>query len=127
MEEQDKDIVFIEGQGSLANPGSTATLPLMRGTCPTHLVLCHIARMDMLHHAPHIKRPPLREFIQLNEALCRTCGSFPAAKTIGISLNTYRLTEVEALDEIERLEDETGLPVTDVVRYGAERLGKELL
>ena len=42
MGEEGKDIVFVEGQGSLANPGSTATLPLMRGTCPTHLVLCHI-------------------------------------------------------------------------------------
>ena len=127
MDEGDKDIVFVEGQGSLANPGSTATLPLMRGTCPTHLVLCHIAGMDMLHHAPHIKRPPLREFIQLNESLCRTCGSFPITKTIGISLNTYHMSEEEAREEIDRLEDEVGLPVTDVVRYGPEKLGRALL
>ncbi len=127
MNEQDKDIVFVEGQGSLANPGSTATLPLMRGTCPTHLVLCHIARMDQLHHAPHIKTPPMREFIQLNEALCRVCGSLPAAKTIGISLNTYGLPEEAALSEINRLELQTGLPVTDVVRYGPAKLGQLLL
>ena len=32
LEQADKDIVIIEGQGSLAHPGSTATLPLIRGS-----------------------------------------------------------------------------------------------
>ena len=40
VEQADKDVVIIEGQGSILHPGSSATLPLMRGSCPTHLVLC---------------------------------------------------------------------------------------
>ncbi|MEL6384198.1 MAG: DUF1611 domain-containing protein, partial [Cyanobacteria bacterium J06626_18] len=39
----DHDILFVEGQGALFNPGSTATLPLIRGTQPTHLILVHRA------------------------------------------------------------------------------------
>ena len=35
----DHDILQIEGQGSLINPASTATLPLLRGSQPTHLIL----------------------------------------------------------------------------------------
>ena len=37
MSRQKFDHIIIEGQGSLGHPGSTATLPLMRGSCPTHL------------------------------------------------------------------------------------------
>ena len=39
----DSEIIFVEGQGSLLHPASSATLPLLRGTMPTHLVLCHRA------------------------------------------------------------------------------------
>jgi len=127
LEAKDKDIVFIEGQGSLLHPGSTATLPLMRGSCATHLILCHRADMETLRKPTHIKIPPLKDFIKLNEALTSVCGSLTPAKTIGIALNTSKLSEEEAIAMIEKLEKETGLPVTDVVRYGAEKLGKALL
>ena len=40
MDEKDKELIIIEGQGSILHPGSTATLPLMRGSCPTHMILC---------------------------------------------------------------------------------------
>ena len=40
LENSNKDLIIIEGQGSLLHPGSTATLPLIRGSCPTHLILC---------------------------------------------------------------------------------------
>ncbi|NEQ29289.1 MAG: DUF1611 domain-containing protein, partial [Microcoleus sp. SIO2G3] len=43
MRHADQEILWIEGQGSLMNPASTATLPLLRGTQPTHLVLVHRA------------------------------------------------------------------------------------
>ncbi|MBT8298450.1 MAG: DUF1611 domain-containing protein [Maribacter sp.] len=124
---KEKDIVFIEGQGSLLHPGSTATLPLMRGSCPTHLILCHRAEMSTLRDCTEITIPPLSEVIQLNESVAHACGAFPKPKTIGIALNTSKLTDGEALEIIKKLENETGLPVTDVVRYGAEKLGKPLL
>ena len=127
LEEADKDIVIIEGQGSLLHPGSTATLPLMRGSCATHLILCHRADMRTLRNPSAIKIPDLSEFIQLNEALSASCGSLTKAKTVGIALNTSKLSEQEALAYIDELEAKTGLPVTDVVRYGASKLGQVLL
>ena len=127
MEEADKDIIFIEGQGSLLHPGSTATLPLMRGSCATHLVMCHIAKNKTLRRPTHINMPPMKEFIELNEALTGVCGSLTKAKTIGIALNTFGMTDEEAQREVEKYENETGLPTTDVIRFGAEKIGKELL
>ncbi|PIF01434.1 MAG: hypothetical protein CR994_02470 [Maribacter sp.] len=127
LDAKDKDIVFIEGQGSLLHPGSTATLPLMRGSCPTHLILCHKAGMKTLRDSTEINIPPFNEIIALNEAVAHACGAFAKAKTVGIALDTRRLSENEALRIIDGIERETGLPVTDVVRFGAEKLGRTLV
>lgn len=119
LEQADKDIVIIEGQGSLAHPGSTATLPLMRGTQPTHLILCHKAAHTHLRYpVSHVPIPPLDEFIRLNEAVAHVCGSQHKAKTLGIALNTIGLTDEEARNTIEEAQKLTNLPVTDVVRFG---------
>jgi uncharacterized NAD-dependent epimerase/dehydratase family protein len=122
-----EDIVFIEGQGSLLHPRSSATLALMRGACPTHLILCHRAGMEYLDQFPEFKVPPLKEFIKLNEDLASACGTFSKPKTIGIALKTAHLSDEDARAAITDLEDETGLPVDDVVRYGAEKIGQQLL
>ncbi len=127
LEAGKSDIVLIEGQGSILHPGSTATLPLMRGSCATHLIMCHGAHKSRLRHPESVKIPPLKEFIHLNEELTSVCGSLTKASTIGIALNTSTVSEREALSEIARLEDETGLPVTDVVRFGPEKLGRRLI
>ena len=123
LKESKSDWVLIEGQGSLLHPGSTATLPLMRGSCATHLILCH--RASMTHLGPpaeHIKIPNLKNVIELNESLLNACGTFMSAKVIGISLNTEGLSDKEALKEIDYWEAQTNLPVTDVIRFGPKKL-----
>lgn len=127
MESAEADIQIIEGQGSLLHPGSTATLPLMRGACPTHLIMCHRAGMTHLHASPEFKIPPLRPFIELNEQVAEACGTPTPVTTIGIALNTATLAETEALAAIHDLEDETGYPVQDVVRFGAGKLASLIL
>ena len=123
LEESKSDWVFIEGQGSLLHPGSSATLPLMRGSCATHLILCHRANMTNLGPpAEHIKIPHLNKVIELNEALANACGTFLNTKVVGISLNTVDLDSKEAQKAIDFWEAETNLPVTDIVRFGPEKL-----
>lgn len=123
----DNEIVFIEGQGSLLHPGSNATLSLMRGSCANRLIMCHRAGMTHLRKPEHIAIPPMKEFIALNESLAGVCGSLTRAQTVGIVLNTSRLSESDALTAIGSLEDETGLPVEDVVRFGAAKIGQVLV
>ena len=126
MEAGNHDILFIEGQGSLLHPGSSATLSLLRGSCATHLIMCHRAQLTRLR-GPAINIPPLADFIRLNEELARACGSLTSAKTIGVALNTSMLGEAEAHAEIEKLEAQVQLPVADVVRFDAGKLGELLL
>lgn len=123
LEQQHNDWIIVEGQGSLLHPGSTATLPLMRGSCPTHMVLCHRAEKSHLKYPQHIKIPPLKEFIDLNESLVSVCGTYPAAKIAAIALNTSALSDEDAQAMIKKVEEETGRPTTDVVRYGSEKIG----
>jgi len=128
LEQSDKDVVIIEGQGSLAHPGSTATLPLLRGSQPTHLILCHKAAHTHLRYpVSHVPIPPLDEFIQLNEAVARVCGSLQTAKTIGVALNTVGLDKKVALGKIKEVEDLTKLRTTDVVLVGAEKLAEAVV
>ena len=122
LEQKEKDIVIVEGQGSILHPGSTATLPLMRGTCPTHMILCHIARNDSLRSLENIKIPDLKKFIELNESLASVIGTYPKAKVIGVALNTALMSEEKAKEVITNVENETGIPATDVVRYGGDKI-----
>ena len=124
MEQSDKEILLIEGQGSLLHPGSTATLPLMRGSCPTHLVLCLRAEKPTLRSPDHIKIPDLNAFIALNEALATVVGTYPKAKVIGIASNTSSLSIEEAKKHILTLQEKTGLVVTDPIRFGMESIAK---
>lgn len=120
-------IVFIEGQGSLLHPGSSATLPLLRGSCATHLIMCHRAGATHLRQLESVKIPPLAEFIRLNEEVARVCGALSAATTIGVALNTAHLDDAEARAAIDQLEQEVHLSVADVVRYDAGKLGALLV
>ena len=127
IDQKDNDLLIIEGQGSLLHPGSTATLPLMRGSCPTHMILCHRADKTTLRNPESIQIPNLKEFIQLNEAMASVCGTYGHPKVIGIALNTAKLSLEEARESIRKVEKETGLPVTDVIRFGVEKITKGLL
>ncbi|MEK9603630.1 MAG: DUF1611 domain-containing protein [Flavobacteriaceae bacterium] len=122
LNQKDRSLVVIEGQGSLLHPGSTATLPLMRGSCPTHMILCHRADKITLRNPESIKIPPLKDFIDLNESLASAVGTFGSPKVMGVALNTSRLSEKDSLRYIGRLERELNIPVTDVVRYGVNKI-----
>ncbi|MBE9061502.1 DUF1611 domain-containing protein [cf. Phormidesmis sp. LEGE 11477] len=114
----EQDILFIEGQGSLLNPGSTATLPLMRGSQPTALILVHKAGMTHIQHFPDFEIPSLSQVITLYETAVQAGGTFAKTPVAGIALNTFGLGEKAASDAIEAVSQETGLPCTDVVRFG---------
>ena len=127
IEQKDKDIIIVEGQGSILHPGSSATLPLMRGACPTHMILCHIARNQTLRSVENIRIPDLKKFISLNEQLASVIGTYPESKVVGIALNTNLMSEKSARKFIKKVEKDTGLPSTDVVRFGGDKIFSQLV
>ncbi|HIK45511.1 MAG TPA: DUF1611 domain-containing protein [Leptolyngbyaceae cyanobacterium M65_K2018_010] len=118
----DYDFLFVEGQGSLLNPASTATLPLLRGSQPTHLVLAHRAGQTHIQNFPQVKIPALPLVIDLYEQVAAAGGAFATAKVVAIALNTGHLPPAEAAVAIAAVERETGLPCTDPFRQGADKI-----
>jgi uncharacterized NAD-dependent epimerase/dehydratase family protein len=123
------DVVLVEGQGSLIHPGySGVTLGLMHGALPDAMILCHQPSRKHVYGGggacAWVPLPALPEAIRLNEA---ALAPLRPARVIGISLNTFDLTEEEARAAIIAAEDETGLPATDPVRFGAARLADAIL
>jgi uncharacterized NAD-dependent epimerase/dehydratase family protein len=116
---KEADIVLVEGQGSVIHPGySGVTLGLLHGSCPDGLILCHQSTRDYIgdYHgrAPWVKIPPLKELVGIYE---RAAAPVRPTRVLGICLNTFDLSEREAGAAVARAALETGLPVTDPVRF----------
>ena len=119
---KEQDLVIIEGQGSLLHPGSTATLPLIRGSQPTGLVLVHRAGAKQLRDLPDFHIPPLPAVIQLYETVASAGGTFGSVKVKAIALNTFGLDSAAAEAVIKSTTETTGLPCSDVVRFGGAKI-----
>jgi uncharacterized NAD-dependent epimerase/dehydratase family protein len=122
LRQRDSEWIIIEGQGSLVHPGSTATLPLLRGSMPTDLILCLQVGQTHLRRIKDIPIPPLTSLMRLYEDLASVCGINPNAQVRGIAANTSHLDESDAQREINDLESLAGVSVTDPVRYGCLKL-----
>jgi uncharacterized NAD-dependent epimerase/dehydratase family protein len=118
----DNDVLWVEGQGSALHPGSTAWMPLLRGSMPTDLILVHRANQTVLDGLEDVAIPALRDVVALYERVAAASPSFPAAKVRGIALNCARLSPAEIDAACAAVEAETGLVCVDVVHHGADRL-----
>ncbi len=114
------DWVFVEGQGALNHPGySPVTLGLIHGSMPDAMIFCHKAGATNIEGYEHCLLPPLSRMIQFNEDTVSWLRPERPCKVVGLALLTHHLNEQDAKDALKRAEDETGLPATDVVRFGA--------
>jgi uncharacterized NAD-dependent epimerase/dehydratase family protein len=114
------ELLWVEGQGSLVHPAySGVTMGLMHGATPHAYVLVHKAGATHTEGYPDHPLPPLPELIELHE---RASLPLRRAKVVAIALHTGALEEDEARAEIAKVEQETGLPVDDAVRFGADTL-----
>ncbi|HEX2081492.1 MAG TPA: DUF1611 domain-containing protein [Longimicrobium sp.] len=118
------DVVLVEGQGSLVHPGySGVTLGLLHGSMPDAMILCHQPTRGCPYGGGNayawMPLPSVEEMIRICEG---AIAPLRPSKVIGVSLVTFDMDEAAARDEIARIQDVTGLPTTDPVRFGAEPL-----
>jgi uncharacterized NAD-dependent epimerase/dehydratase family protein len=117
------DWVFVEGQGALNHPGySPVTLGLIHGSMPDAMIFCHKAGTTEIEGYAHCPFPSLNRMIQLNEDTVSWVRPERPCKVAGLAVMTFGLSEQEARDTLKQIEDETGLPATDVMRFGTEVL-----
>jgi uncharacterized NAD-dependent epimerase/dehydratase family protein len=117
------DWVFVEGQGALNHPGySPVTLGLIHGSMPDAMIFSHLAGATVIEGLDHCALPPLPQLVQLNEQMVNILRPARPCRVVGIALMTIHLSDQEAAAAVRQVEAETGLPTTDVIRFGAGSL-----
>ena len=107
----------IEGQGSLFHPAyAGVSLGLLHGSQPDVIVLCHDPVRATTLGYPGYPLPGLLEAIDLTLRLGARVN--PAIRCAGVSMNTSRLDDAEALRTIEDAAASLRLPVADPIRAG---------
>lgn len=120
LENENHDILFVEGQGSLSHPRySGVTLGLLHGCQPQGLILCYELGRTTVHGMGHVPLKPLAELCELYESMANLMGP---SQVIGIAMNSRAATAEQAEAERQRVSEELGLPVCDVLRHGPEDL-----
>jgi uncharacterized NAD-dependent epimerase/dehydratase family protein len=101
---------------------------LLHGAMPDAMILCHQPSRRCVYGSSGafnwVELPELPEAIRIYES---AIAPLRTSRVLGIALNTWDLPEDEARAAIERAEAETGLPVTDPVRYDAGVLAEAIL
>jgi uncharacterized NAD-dependent epimerase/dehydratase family protein len=116
----------IEGQGSLFHASyAGVTLALIHGAQPDALVMCHEPTRAHMRGLPNYKLPDLELCIERNVEAARLTN--PAARCVGVSVNTEALDDAAARDYLRRTEDKIGLPCTDPVRTGVGAIVDRLM
>jgi uncharacterized NAD-dependent epimerase/dehydratase family protein len=115
---------IIEGQGSLFHPSyAGVSLGLLHGSQPDAIVVCHDIMRRKIAGLESFALASLGEVIDLNVRHARLTN--PAARCVGVSLNTATLEESHAQATLAQHRADLGLPIADPMRGG--RAFEELL
>lgn len=122
---QHHDVLVIEGQGSLGHPRySAVTLGLLHGVMPHGLIFCYEAGRETTKGMAHVPLPARGELMEL---YLRSAGMMHPCEFVGVAVNSRQLDDAQYEEEKSRVAGETGLPVCDVLREGAEPLVQAVL
>lgn len=117
------EYIFIEGQGSIQHLGySSVAAGILHGALPDAMILCH--RTDIGISDYGVNTDNLEKIIRLNEELV---SIIKPTKVVGIAINSYNLSADKAVHLIEDIQSSTGLPTTDPIRFGSDKLTNALL
>jgi uncharacterized NAD-dependent epimerase/dehydratase family protein len=102
----------IEGQGSLYHPAfAGVSLGLLHGSQPDALILCHDPLRTKIDSSPAYPIPSLSDAMALNLSLAKLTN--PAARFVGVALNTSKLDDAGRAAAFAKAEAETKLPAFD--------------
>lgn len=107
----------VEGQGSLFHPAyAGVTMGLIHGSQPDALVLCTDPTRDRIAAFETFPQPALDLCVRRYTEAAQLTN--PAAKVVGVSMNTSSYSEAEALALFEETSSQLGLPCVDPIRSG---------
>jgi len=107
----------IEGQGGLLHPAyGGVTLGLVHGSQPDAMVLCADPTRETIGDFDLYPQPALEECVLRYTEAARLTN--PAARVVGVSLNTSRLEDGRATALVEETAARLAMPCVDPIRTG---------
>lgn len=116
MEERPQ-VMVLEGQGSLLNPAYPGGFELLAAGRPDMVILQHVPKRKTYDGFPGFEIHPLKKQIEAVELIS-------GKRVSAITINHEGMSIPEIFSGIEKISHETGLPVFDVVEFGAADLAK---
>ncbi len=117
---------IIEGQGALHHPGYAAvSMGLLMGSQPDVFVVCTELGREKISGWPEFDLPSIGEVIQRTIDIGKRTNK--NIRCIGISVNSSKFSESEALAKMAQIETEYGLPVVDPIRFGVEKITEVII
>ena len=114
---QHHDILLVEGQGSLSHPRySAVTLGLLHGCVPHGMILVYEAGRKNVHGMEYIPLTPLKKIVEVNEMMASLAMPSQGDRRRDEQPAAYARKKPKS--ERERVRDELGVPVCDVIRHG---------
>lgn len=113
------DIIIVEGQGALSHPAYLSSCAIIRGAIPSAIIVQHPPKRKNIGDYDFMPMPTLKSEIELLEV-------FSKAKVIAITLNHEDMTDLELEETIISYEMTFKLPTTDSLKYGCDKLVKRI-
>ncbi|HAY45094.1 MAG TPA: DUF1611 domain-containing protein [Gammaproteobacteria bacterium] len=114
-ENENPDVVIIEGQGSLSHPAFSSSSFILRGSCANAVILQHAPRREHRCDFEGMPMPTPKSEIELLEIFADTT-------VIGLTINHENMSDSEVTAAISEYEKELGIPVTDALTRSPQHL-----
>lgn len=116
-DDEQPDVILIEGQGALSHPAFCTSAFILRGSQPDAVILQHAPKRAHRCDFPNMAMPDPGDEIALIEA-------FATTKVIGLTLNHEGMTEAGITDAIASYTHILDLPVSDALSRPAADLAE---
>jgi uncharacterized NAD-dependent epimerase/dehydratase family protein len=114
-ENENPDVIIIEGQGALSHPAFSSSAFILRGSCPNGVILQHAPARLQRCDFEHMAMPDVASEIHLIE-------TFSDTKVIGVTINHEGMSSQAVDDTIEQYEQSFGVPTTDALLRSSDDL-----
>lgn len=114
-ETEKPDVIIIEGQGALSHPAFSSSAFILRGSCPSGVVLQHAPARQKRCDFEQMAMPDPAAEINLIE-------TFSPTQVIGLTINHEDMNDQEVSEAITHYEQTLGIPATDALARPTERL-----
>lgn len=120
FENEDPDVILIEGQSSLSHPAYLSSYGIIKGATPDAFIVQYAPKRKIRVDFPLLKVPSLESEIQLIEYIAKK-------PVIGITINHEKMSKLEIDKAIKDCEKKFHIPTTDVLKYGSKKITDEIL